>query len=57
METDNEQTKSILQGMEMVYSELLEALKKEGLELFESSRGTVRSAFSSSSNASRGFEF
>nr|WP_295969497.1 nucleotide exchange factor GrpE [uncultured Bacillus sp.] len=35
METDNEQAKSILQGMEMVYRSLFEALKKEGLEAIE----------------------
>lgn len=35
METDNEQAKSILQGMEMVYRSLLEAIKKEGAEQIE----------------------
>ncbi len=34
-ETDNEQAKSILQGMEMVYRGLLDAMKKEGLEQIE----------------------
>jgi molecular chaperone GrpE len=35
MEPSNEQTKSLLQGMEMVYRSLLEALKKEGVEPIE----------------------
>ncbi|WP_412759176.1 nucleotide exchange factor GrpE [Neobacillus mesonae] len=35
IEADNEQTKSLLQGMDMVYRGLLEALKKEGLEPIE----------------------
>ncbi|WP_210366893.1 nucleotide exchange factor GrpE [Bacillus sp. REN3] len=35
MEVDNEQAKSLLQGMEMVYRSLLEALKNEGVELIE----------------------
>ncbi|GLB58263.1 nucleotide exchange factor GrpE [Cytobacillus sp. NCCP-133] len=35
MEADNEQVKSILQGMEMVYRGLLEAIKKEGAEQIE----------------------
>lgn len=35
MEADNEQTKSLLQGMEMVYRSLIEALKKEGVEPIE----------------------
>lgn len=35
VETDNEQTKSILQGMQMVYRSLLDALKKEGAEQIE----------------------
>ncbi|WP_281352195.1 nucleotide exchange factor GrpE [Cytobacillus depressus] len=35
METDNEQMKSVLQGMEMVYRGLLEALKNEGAEQIE----------------------
>lgn len=35
MEADNEQAKSILQGMEMVYRSLLEALKAEGAEQIE----------------------
>ena len=34
-EADNEQAKSILQGMEMVYRGLLDAMKKEGLEQIE----------------------
>lgn len=34
-ETDNEQATSILQGMEMIYRGLLEAMKKEGLEQIE----------------------
>jgi molecular chaperone GrpE len=35
MEAESEQTKSILQGMEMVNRSLLEALKKEGVEAIE----------------------
>jgi molecular chaperone GrpE len=35
MEADNEQTKSLLQGMDMVYRSLLEALKQEGVEQIE----------------------
>ncbi|AGT32844.1 heat shock protein GrpE [Geobacillus genomosp. 3] len=35
IETENEQAKSILQGMEMVYRSLLDALKKEGVEAIE----------------------
>lgn len=35
MEADNEQTKALLQGMDMVYRGLLDALKKEGLEPIE----------------------
>ncbi|KPC98555.1 Protein GrpE [Geobacillus sp. BCO2] len=35
IEADNEQAKSILQGMEMVYRSLLDALKKEGVEAIE----------------------
>ncbi|WP_113927495.1 nucleotide exchange factor GrpE [Bacillus sp. P14.5] len=35
VEPDNEQTKSLLQGMEMVYRSLVEALKKEGVEPIE----------------------
>ncbi|WP_044022930.1 nucleotide exchange factor GrpE [Bacillus sp. SG-1] len=35
IEPDNEQTKSLLQGMEMVYRSLVEALKKEGVEPIE----------------------
>jgi molecular chaperone GrpE len=35
IEADNEQTKSLLQGMEMVYRGLLDALKKEGVEPIE----------------------
>lgn len=32
MEADHEQTKALLQGMDMVYRSILEALKREGLE-------------------------
>lgn len=32
VETDHEQTKSMLQGMEMIYRSLLDALKREGVE-------------------------
>ena len=35
MEADSEQAKSILQGMEMVYRSLLDALKNEGAEQIE----------------------
>lgn len=35
VETDDEKSKSILQGMEMVYRQLLDALKNEGLETIE----------------------
>jgi molecular chaperone GrpE len=35
IEADNEQSKSLLQGMEMVYRGLVEALKKEGVEAIE----------------------
>jgi molecular chaperone GrpE len=35
MEADSEQAKSVLQGMEMVYRSLLEALKNEGAEPIE----------------------
>jgi len=35
MEADNEQTKSLMQGMEMVYRSMAEALKKEGVEPIE----------------------
>ncbi|WP_066293272.1 nucleotide exchange factor GrpE [Bacillus sp. FJAT-29937] len=35
MESDNEQVKSVLQGMEMVYRSMLEALKNEGAEQIE----------------------
>jgi molecular chaperone GrpE len=35
MEADNEQTKSLLQGMEMVYRSLVETLKNEGVEPIE----------------------
>jgi molecular chaperone GrpE len=35
VEADNEQTKSLLQGMDMVYKGLVEALKKEGIEPIE----------------------
>lgn len=36
IEADNEQTKSVLQGMEMVYRSIVDALKKEGVEAIES---------------------
>lgn len=36
MEANNEQAKSILQGMEMIYRSILEALKAEGAEQIES---------------------
>ncbi|MGG0716429.1 nucleotide exchange factor GrpE [Robertmurraya massiliosenegalensis] len=36
VETDNEQTKSLLQGMDMIYRSLVDALKKEGVEAIES---------------------
>jgi molecular chaperone GrpE len=35
IEADNEQSKSLLQGMEMVYRGLVEAMKKEGVEAIE----------------------
>lgn len=35
MEADHEQTKSLLQGMEMVYRSILEAIKKEGVEAID----------------------
>ncbi|MEH6994301.1 nucleotide exchange factor GrpE [Neobacillus drentensis] len=35
IEADNEQSRSLLQGMEMVYRSLIEALKKEGVEPIE----------------------
>lgn len=35
VEADNEQTKSLLQGMNMVFRSLVDALKKEGLEPIE----------------------
>ncbi len=35
LEADNEQTKSLLQGMDMVYRSLLDALKSEGIEPIE----------------------
>lgn len=35
MDADNEQTKSLLQGMDMVYRSLIDALKKEGAEVIE----------------------
>lgn len=35
IEADNEQTRSLLQGMEMVYRSLIDAMKKEGLEPIE----------------------
>jgi molecular chaperone GrpE len=34
-EADDEKSKSILQGMEMIYRQLLDALKKEGVEAIE----------------------
>jgi molecular chaperone GrpE len=36
LEADNEHTKSLLQGMDMVYRSLLDALKNEGVEPIES---------------------
>ncbi|MDR4174316.1 nucleotide exchange factor GrpE, partial [Bacillus nitratireducens] len=36
VETTDEQTKSLLQGMEMVHRQLLEALTKEGVEVIDS---------------------
>jgi molecular chaperone GrpE len=35
LEADHEQTKSVLQGIEMVYRSLVDALKKEGVEAIE----------------------
>ena len=35
IEVDNEQAKSLLQGMEMVYRNLLDVLKNEGVEPIE----------------------
>ncbi|CAM3815052.1 nucleotide exchange factor GrpE [Mesobacillus zeae] len=35
MEADNDQAKSLMQGVEMVYRSILEALKKEGAEPIE----------------------
>ncbi|WP_100331625.1 nucleotide exchange factor GrpE [Bacillus xiapuensis] len=35
VEATNEQTKSVLQGMEMVYNGLIAALEKEGVEVIE----------------------
>ena len=35
VEATDEQTKSLLQGMEMVHRQLLEALNKEGVEVIE----------------------
>jgi molecular chaperone GrpE len=35
IEADNDQTRSLLQGMEMVYRSLFDALKKEGVEPIE----------------------
>ncbi|WP_257984494.1 nucleotide exchange factor GrpE [Neobacillus cucumis] len=35
LEADNDQTKSLLQGMDMVYRSMVEALKKEGVEPIE----------------------
>lgn len=36
VEANDEQTKSLLQGMDMVYRGLVEAIKKEGVEIIES---------------------
>ncbi|WP_299738530.1 nucleotide exchange factor GrpE [uncultured Rossellomorea sp.] len=36
IEADNDQTKTLLQGMEMVHRSIVEALKKEGVEPIES---------------------
>nr|WP_285856920.1 nucleotide exchange factor GrpE [Mesobacillus subterraneus] len=35
MEVDNEQAKSLMQGVDMVYRSLLDALKNEGVEVIE----------------------
>ncbi|MEC4587403.1 nucleotide exchange factor GrpE, partial [Bacillus safensis] len=35
IDPDNEQTKSLLEGMQMVYRQLVEALKNEGVEPIE----------------------
>ncbi|WP_026692843.1 nucleotide exchange factor GrpE [Peribacillus kribbensis] len=35
IEADNEQTKTLLQGMQMIHSGILEALKKEGIQEIE----------------------
>lgn len=35
VESDHEETQSLLQGMEMIYRALVEALKKEGVEVIE----------------------
>ncbi len=35
IEADNDQTKTLLQGMEMVHRSLIEALKKEGVEAID----------------------
>ncbi len=35
IKTDDEKTKSVLQGMEMVYRQLLQALEKEGVEAID----------------------
>jgi molecular chaperone GrpE len=35
VESDHEETQSLLQGMEMIYKALVEALKKEGVEVIE----------------------
>lgn len=35
VETTNDESKSILQGMDMIYRQLLEALKKEGVSVIE----------------------
>lgn len=36
VEADNEQTKSLLQGMDMIYNGIIDALKNEGVEAVES---------------------
>jgi molecular chaperone GrpE len=36
IEADNDQTKSLLQGMNMVYNQLVQALKNEGVEAINS---------------------
>lgn len=35
IETENDETKSVLQGMDMVYRSIVEALKKEGVEAID----------------------